>query len=64
MEDRLFKTFMTLSDTVNDSHEDFAKFQGGNKSAGTRIRKRMQEVKILAQRVRVQVQEEKNAVTA
>ena len=39
---------------------DLEKFQSGNKSAGTRIRKTMQEVKTLAQDVRVGVQEIKN----
>ena len=39
---------------------DLEKFQSGNKSAGTRIRKTMQEVKPLAQNVRVSVQEIKN----
>ena len=40
--------------------DDLQKFQSGNKSAGTRIRKTMQEVKTLAQNVRVSVQEIKN----
>ena len=36
------------------------KFVGGNKSAGTRLRKAMQEIKNLAQGVRTEVQEIKN----
>ena len=43
---------------------DVEKFEDGNKSAGTRIRKNMQNVKNLAQQVRVEVQEMKNAVAA
>ena len=43
---------------------DIEKFEDGNKSAGTRIRKNMQTVKSLAQQIRVEVQEVKNAVTA
>ena len=43
---------------------DLEKFNDGNKSAGTRVRKNMQEIKTLAQDVRVAVQEEKNAVAA
>ena len=39
---------------------DVEKFEQGNKSAGTRIRKSMQEIKNLAQEVRVEVQEIKN----
>ena len=36
------------------------KISGGNKSAGTRVRKSMQSIKSMAQDVRVQVQETKN----
>jgi len=44
--------------------KDSVKFVDGNKSAGTRIRKCMQNIKSLAQKVRVEVQEQKNTVTA
>ena len=44
--------------------DDVEKFEDGNKSAGTRIRKNMQNVKNLAQQIRVEVQEQKNAVVA
>ena len=44
--------------------DDVEKFEDGNKSAGTRVRKNMQDVKNLAQQIRVEVQEMKNAVTA
>ena len=40
------------------------KFSNGNNSAGTRLRKHMQNLKNLAQRVRTEVQYQKNAVTA
>jgi|TARA_Y100000310_G_scaffold276961_1_gene294479 hypothetical protein len=44
---------------------DLEKFTlDGNKSAGTRVRKNMQDIKNLAQQVRVEVQEMKNAVAA
>ena len=39
---------------------DYDKFESGNKSAGTRLRKAMQEIKNLAQGVRTEVQEIKN----
>jgi|TARA_R100001443_G_scaffold1361_1_gene5133 hypothetical protein len=39
---------------------DVEKFAQGNKSAGTRIRQAMQEIKSLAQDVRVDVQAIKN----
>jgi len=35
------------------------KFSGGNKSAGTRVRKHMQNVKNIAQNVRQEVQHQK-----
>ncbi len=44
--------------------EDAEKFVEGNNSAGTRVRKYMQQIKNLAQEVRVEVQNQKNAVTA
>ena len=44
--------------------DDVEKFEDGNKSAGTRVRKNMQNVKDLAQKVRLEVQEQKNAVIA
>ena len=40
---------------------DVEKFTNGNKSAGTRIRKAMQEIKGLAQEVRTEVQAIKNS---
>ena len=43
---------------------DLDKFNDGNKAAGTRVRKNMQDIKNLAQQVRVEVQEMKNAVAA
>ena len=43
---------------------DAAKFTEGNNSAGTRVRKYMQSIKNLAQEVRKEVQNQKNAVVA
>ena len=42
---------------------DYDKFESGNKSAGTRLRKAMQEIKNLPQDVRVEVQEQKICCT-
>jgi hypothetical protein len=39
---------------------DARKFAEGNNSAGTRVRKAMQDLKNLAQHVRVEVQDQKN----
>ena len=44
--------------------DDLDKFNDGNKSAGTRVRKNMQDIKNLAQQIRLEVQEMKNAVAA
>jgi hypothetical protein len=47
---------------VDSIREDAAKFEEkGNKAAGTRVRKAMQEVKALAQNVRVYVSEKNNS---
>ena len=52
--------FDELQNAVNDCQADVTKFVDGNSSAGTRVRKAMQEVKRLAQEVRVEVQTQKN----
>ena len=57
----LNSTFDELQDAINDCQSDVTKFVEGNNSAGTRVRKAMQEVKRLAQDIRVEVQDQKNA---
>jgi len=57
----LNNTFDDLQNAINDCQADVTKFVEGNNSAGTRVRKAMQIVKQLAQNVRVEVQEQKNA---
>jgi len=52
--------FDDLQDEINDCQSDVSKFVEGNSSAGTRVRKAMQNVKTLAQQVRVEVQDQKN----
>lgn len=54
--------YQEMLEMLQDSINDVEKFVEGNKSAGTRIRKTMQNVKNLAQAIRVEVQEQKNAV--
>ena len=56
----LNSTFDELQDAINDCQSDVTKFVEGNNSAGTRVRKAMQEVKRLAQDIRVEVQDQKN----
>lgn len=54
--------FNELSDFVAGLEADFSKFYDkGNKAAGTRIRKAMQELKKMAQDIRTDIQEKKNA---
>ena len=50
---------ITLLENTREDHEKF--FVRGNNAAGTRVRKAMQEVKTLAQELRTDVQETKNA---
>ncbi len=55
------KRFEQLRDLVASLEGDFSKFYDkGNQAAGTRVRKGMQEMKNLAQEIRVEVQRMKN----
>ena len=47
----------TLCRLVREVEEDMKKAVGGNKAAGTRVRKSMQEIKDLAQQIRTKVLE-------
>ena len=51
------ESFTKILEVLETAKGDVDKFTGGNKSAGTRLRKAMQEVKTLAQSVRLEVQE-------
>ena len=53
-------TIQNLQETLTNVASDVEKFNNGNKSAGTRIRKAMQELKGQAQDLRKEVQEIKN----
>lgn len=53
--------FSDLKNFVEGLEDDFTKFYDkGNKAAGTRVRKAMQELKTLAQDIRVEIQDKKN----
>jgi len=41
-----------LAELVESVRDDYAKAKGGNKAAGTRVRKSMQDVKNTAQEIR------------
>lgn len=49
--------FETLKRLVAESEPDVQKASGGNKAAGTRVRKMMQDIKSAAQEVRKKVLE-------
>lgn len=54
--------FSKVQDLVNSLEGDFEKFYDkGNQAAGTRVRKGMQDLKNLAQEIRIDVQSKKNA---
>jgi len=55
--------FTELRDLLDTFEKDFVKFyEKGNKSAGTRVRKDMNELKRKAQEIRKEVQEMKSAM--
>ncbi len=50
-----------LKEYVDSMERDFSQFYDkGNKAAGTRVRKGMQELKKMAQDIRVEVQDKKS----
>ena len=49
--------FDTLKRLVAEAEDDVNKAAGGNRAAGTRARKRMQEIKAAAQEVRKKILE-------
>ncbi len=57
--------FSELKDLVMSLEDDFEKFYDkGNQAAGTRVRKGMQDLKNIAQEIRLQVQDQKNQSAA
>ena len=58
------ETLENISEQLQGAIYDAEKFDLGNNSAGTRVRKAMQNVKSLAQSVRLEVQAQKNGVPA
>jgi hypothetical protein len=54
--------FNKLQQLLDSAKEDFSKFyEKGNSSAGSRVRKHMQELKHIAQDIRIDVQTKKEA---
>jgi hypothetical protein len=49
--------YETLKSLITEAEDDVNKAFGGNKAAGTRVRKKMQEIKAAAQAVRQKILE-------
>jgi len=64
MENNVIKLMQQMEKEFIGACHDSEKFVEGNNSAGTRVRKYMQNIKSIAQNIRVEVQEQKHAVTA
>ena len=60
----IIKTLENIEGQLHEAAEDAMKFNQGNNSAGTRDRRAMQNIKGLAQQVRLEVQAQKNVVPA
>jgi len=55
--------YQRLKDLVEAAADDVAKASGGNKAAGTRVRKAMQEIKDAAQTIRKKILEVRSQPT-
>lgn len=60
MKTNIIDILKKMQETINLAMTDGEKFDRGNNAAGTRVRKYMQELKSMAQDVRVKVSEIKN----
>mgnify|MGYP003144632072 CR=1 FL=1 len=64
MENNVIKLMLQMEREFMAAASDSEKFVEGNNSAGTRVRKTMQNIKNLSQEVRKEVQNQKNTVAA
>lgn len=55
----MLETYEQLKDLIASVEDDVRKAAGGNKAAGTRVRKQMQDVKNVAQTLRAKVLEQR-----
>lgn len=55
--------YETLKRLVDEAADDVSKAEGGNKAAGTRVRKKMQEIKAASQAVRQKILEGRETET-
>ncbi|QDU71564.1 histone H1 [Mucisphaera calidilacus] len=56
----MLDTYQRLKEMIESIEDDVRKAAGGNKAAGTRVRKSMQDVKNIAQDLRKEVLETRN----
>lgn len=56
--------YIRLKELVEAAADDVAKASGGNKAAGTRVRKAMQEIKDAAQTIRKKILEVRSQPTS
>lgn len=56
----MLEAYEQLKALVSSVEDDLRKAAGGNKAAGTRVRKQMQDVKNMAQTLRVKVLENRD----
>ena len=57
----MLQAYENLKELINSADDDVRKAAGGNKAAGTRVRKLMQDVKNAAQALRVKVLEARDS---
>lgn len=55
----MLEAYEQLKNQIAAVEDDVRKAAGGNKAAGTRVRKQMQEIKSMAQALRVKVLEDR-----
>lgn len=60
----MLETYEQLKNLINAVEDDIRKAAGGNKAAGTRVRKQMQDVINAAQELRKQVLEARDSEDA
>ena len=53
------QAYDSLKELVSSIESDLVKAEGGNKAAGTRVRKQMQDIKKVAQEVRTKILEQR-----
>ena len=59
----MMQEYEKLRELVEQAAEDINKAVGGNKAAGTRVRKSMQDIKEMAQTVRKKILEVRSTAT-